>query len=254
MANKSSANKHYQVLQKVMPHLRRQGVDAKFGNKTWLWHDLEKQSDAKEVDIRAAIADLQNRGRVTFEISNAQVKFHGPDTLNIARIYATSAKVPSTQLATQFRKHGVYLTADLLSATAWMQHTHPNITNGREEVVLTLHQSLIDKYDDGIVRYSSLDVADDSWEKRAANVRRRDALEAARGSLQSEFRVIRVWGKQSRSGAFTITKARADGNYWRLEVLTENGRIRAQRTPERVVQYDLETTKLGIPDAIKQFR
>lgn len=254
MANKSSANKHYQVLQKVMPHLRRQGVDAKFGNKTWLWHDLEKQSKAKEADIRAAIADLQNRGRVTFELSNAQVKFHGPDTLNIARIYATSAKVPSTQLATQFRKHGVYLTADLLPATAWMQHTHPNITNGREEVVLTLHQSLIEKCEDGTVRYSSLDVPDDSWEKRAANVRRRDALEAARGSLQSEFRVIRVWGKQSRSGTFTITKARADGNYWRLEVLTENGRIRAQRTPERVVQYDLATTKLGIPDAIKRFR
>lgn len=254
MANKSSANKHYQVLQKVMPHLRRQGVDAKFGNKTWLWRDLEKQAKAKEADIRAAIEDLQNRSRVTFELSNTQIKFHGPDTLNIARIYAAAAKVPSTQLATQFRKHGVYLTADLLPATAWMQRTHPNITNGREEIVLTLHQSLIDRHEDGMVRYSSLDVADDSWEKRAANVKRRDALEAARGSLQSEFRVIRVWGKQSRSGAFTITKARADGNYWRLEVLTEKGRIRAYRTPERVVQYDLATTKLGIPDAIKRFR
>lgn len=254
MAKKQAANKHYQVLQKVMPLLRRQGADARFGNKTWLWSDLEKQSKAKEADIRAAIADLQNRRRVTFELSNAQIKFLHPDDLNIARVYSKSAMVPSTQLATQFRKHGVYLTADLLPSTAWMQHTHPNITNGREEVVLTLHQSLIDRYDDGIVRYSNLDVADDSWEKRAANIRRRDALEAARGSLQSEFRVIRVWSKQSRSGTFTITKARADGNYWRLEVLTEQGRIRAYRTPERVVQYDLAITKLGIPDAIKRFR
>ncbi len=254
MAKKQAANKHYQVLQKVMPLLRRQGADARFGNKTWLWSDLEKQSEAKEADIRAAIADLQKRSRVTFELSNAQIKFLQPDDLNIARIYSKSAKVPSTQLATQFRKHGVYLTADLLPSTAWMQHTHPNITNGREEVVLTLHQSLIDKYDDGIVRYSSLEVPDDSWEKRAANIRRKDALEAARGSLQSSFRVIRVWGKQSRSGAFTITKARADGNYWRLEDLTDKGRIRAYRSPERVIQYDLATTKLGVPDAIKRFR
>jgi hypothetical protein len=253
MSKQRSANKHYQVLQKVMPHLRRQGADARFGNKTWLWHDIEKQSKTSEAEIRAAIADLERRRKVTFELSSAQVKFHGPDTLNIARIYANSAKVPSTTLATQFRKHGVYLTADLLPGTAWMQHTHPNITNGREEVVLTLHQSLIDKYEDGIVRYSSLDVADDSWEKRAANVRRRDALTAARGSLKNEFRVIRVWGKHSRAGTFTITKARADGNYWRLEVLTEKGRMRAYRTPERVVQYDLATTKLGVPDALKNF-
>lgn len=153
MAKKQSANKHYQVLQKVMPHLRRQGADAKFGNKTWLWSDLEKQAKAKEADIRAAIADLQDRSRVTFELSNAQIKFHSPDTLNIARIYATSAKVPSTQLATQFRKHGVYLIADLLPATSWMQRTHPNITNGREEIVLTLHQGLIHKYEDKFVRY-----------------------------------------------------------------------------------------------------
>jgi hypothetical protein len=134
-----------------------------------------------------------------------------------------------------------------------MQHTHPNITGGREEVVLTLHQSLIDKSADGIVWYSSLDVPDDSWEKRAANFRRRDALEAVKGSLKSKFRVIRVWSKQLRSGAFTITKARADGNYWRLETLTDKGRIRACRTPERVIQYDLATTELGVPDAIKRF-
>ena len=197
---------------------------------------------------------MQKRRKVTFELSNAQIKFIGPDTLNIARIYASSSKEPSTQLATQIRKHGVYLITDLLPETSLMQHTHPNITSGREEVVLTLHQSLIERYDDGLVRYSSLELHDDSWEKRAANVRRRDALEAARGSLQSEFRVIRVWGKRSRSGTFTITKARADGNYWRLEVLTDRGRIRAYRTPERVVQYDLATTKLGVPDAIKRFR
>ena len=254
MAKKQAANKHYQVLQKVMPLLRRQGADARFGNKTWLWSDLEKQSEAKEADIRAAIADLQKRSRVTFELSNAQIKFLQPDDLNITRIYSKSAKVPSTQLATQFRKHGVYLTADLLPATSWMQLTHPNITNGREEVVLTLHQSLIDKYEDGIVRYSSLDVQDDSWEKRAANIRRKEALNSAKGSAQSQFRVIRVWGKQSPTGAFNVTKARADSNYWRIEVLTDRGRIRAYRTPERVIQYDLATTKLGVPDAIKRFR
>jgi hypothetical protein len=254
MTRKGSSTTHYLTLQKIMPYLRRQGADAKFGNKTWLWSDLERQCKAKESDIRAAIADLQTRRNVTFELSNAQIKFCSPDDLNIARVYAASAKVPSTQLAQQFRKHGVYLVTDLLPATAWMQHTHPNITGGREEVVLTLHQSLIDKSTDGIVWYSSLEVSDDSWEKRAANVRRRDALEAAKGSLKSEFRVIRVWGKQSRSGAFTITKARADGNYWRLETLTDKGRIRAYRTPERVIQYDLATTKLGVPDAIKRFR
>jgi len=253
MARKGSSTKHYLTLQKIMPYLRRQGSDASFGNRTWLWSDLERQCKAKESDIRAAIADLQTRRKVTFELSNAQIKFHAPDDLNLARVYASSAKVPSTQLAQQFRKHGVYLITDLLPATAWMQHTHPNITGGREEVVLTLHQSLIDKYDDGIVWYSSLDVPDDSWEKRAANVRRRDALEAAKGSLKSEFRVIRVWGNQSRSGAFTITKATADGNYWRLETLTDKGRIRAYRTPERVIQYDLACTKLGVPDAIKRF-
>ena len=254
MARKRSSTKHYLTLQKIMPHLRRQGADAKFGNKTWLWSDLEQQSKAKESDIRAAIADLQLRRKVTFELSNAQIKFQAPDDLNIARVYAASSKVPSTQLAQQFRKHGVYLITDLLPATSWMQHTHPNITNGREEIVLTLNQSLIDKYDDGIVWYSSLDVPDDSWEKRAANVRRRDALEAAKGSLKNEFRVIRVWGKPSPSGAFNITKARADANYWRLETLTDKGRIRAYRTPERVIQYDLATTKLGVPDAIKRFR
>jgi hypothetical protein len=254
MAVQRSANKHYQILQKVIPHLCRQGVDSRFGNKTWLWSDLERQSSVKESDIRAAIADLQSRRTVAFELSDAQIKFHAPDDLNLARVYAASAKVPSTQLAQQFRKHGVYLITDLLPATAWMQRTHPNITGGREEVVLTLHESLIDKSADGIVWYSSLEVPDDSWEKRAANVRRRDALEAVKGSLKREFRVIRVWGKQSRSGKFTITKARADANYWRLETLTDRGRIRAYRTPERVIQYDLATTKLGVPNAIKRFR
>jgi hypothetical protein len=254
MAKQRSATKHYDTLRKIMPYLRRQGADAKFGNKTWLWSDLEKQSRAKEADIRAAIADLQARRNVSFELSNGQIKFNAPDNLNIARVYASSAKVPSTQLASQFRKHGVYLITDLLPATSWMQRTHPNITNGREEIVLTLHQSLIEKGEDGIVWYSSLDVPDDSWEKRAANVRRKDALEAARGSLSEEFRVIRVWGKQSRSGQFAITKARADTNYWRVETLTEKGRIRAYRTPERVIQYDLATTRLGVPDAITRFR
>ena len=51
MAKKQAANKHYQVLQKVMPLLRLQGADARFGNKTWLWSDLEKQSKAKEAAI-----------------------------------------------------------------------------------------------------------------------------------------------------------------------------------------------------------
>ncbi len=254
MARKGSSAKHYLTLQKIMPYLCRQGGDSRFGNKTWLWSDLESQSSAKESDIRAAIADLQTRRKVTFELSDAQIKFHAPDDLNLARVYAAAAKVPSTQLAQQFRKHGVYLITDLLPATAWMQRTHPNITGGRAEVVLTLHQSLIDKSADGIVWYSSLNVPDDSWEKRAANVRRRDALEAAKGSIKSEFRVIRVWGKPSPSGAFNITKARADANYWRLETLTDKGRIRAYRTPERVIQYDLSTTKLGVPDAIKRFR
>jgi hypothetical protein len=254
MAKTRSANKRYQILQKVMPHLRRQGADAKFGNKTWLWSDLEKQSGAKEADIRGAIADLQSRRNVSFELSNRHIKFNAPDNLNIARVYASSAKAPSTQLASQFRKHGVYLITDLLPATSWMQRTHPNITNGREEIVLTLNQSLIEKGEDGIVWYSSLDIPDDSWEKRAANVRRKDALEAARGPLSKEFRVIRVWGKQSRSGKFNIIKSRADANYWRLETLTDKGRIRAYRTPERVIQYDLATTKLGVPDELKRFR
>jgi hypothetical protein len=134
-----------------------------------------------------------------------------------------------------------------------MQVTHPNITAGREEIVLALHQSLIKMYDDGIVRYSSLEVPDDSWERRAANIRRRDALKAARGSLSSHFRVIRVDGRILPKSGFNITDARADANYWRLEILTENGRFRAYRTPERVIQYDLATTKLGIPDTIRQF-
>lgn len=235
-----------------MPHLRRQGVDAKFGNKTWLWHDLEKQSDAKEVDIRAAIADLQDRSRVKFDLLNAQIKFLHPDDLNIARVYSKSAKVPSTQLATQFRKHGVYLTADLVPSTSWMQHTHPNITGGREEIVLTFHQSLIKRLESGLICYSSLTALDESW-KRAPNIARRNALSAAKTSLSNCFRVIRVDGKTSRSGRFTITKSRADGNYWRLERLTEKGEIVAYRTAERVIQYDLATTKLGVPDAIKRF-
>jgi len=251
MTTDISSNKHFAVLEKVMPYLRRQGKEAKFGNKTWTWQDLTIATAIKPSVIRTAIADLCKKKNVDIVYDSQTVKFNGPPDLNMVRIYARKAKAPSTELAKAFRLHGVYLTTPLVSSTSWMRKSDRRVSSGREEIALTLQQSLIKREGRQII-YSSFELPDDSWEKRTANKSRRDALRGCEHRMQEHFRVVRVKGIKSKSGEFKIKSAIPDKNYWRLLEVSDQGRIRAVRTDQRAVIYDLSNTELGIPSLIKQ--
>ena len=246
MSKDPSANKHFAVLEKILPYLIRQGKDREFGNKTWEWQALADVSGVEPVKIRAAISDIEKRYKPLFSYDGGKLKFSGPPDLNFARLYAKWAKAPSTDLAEDYRKHGVYLTTQLMPQTSWMRETDKRINHGRQEVVLTLDQSLI-KMDAGVVRYSSLEVPDDSWETRAANKSRTAALQGIVGRLKKHIRVIRIDGQRTRSGRFSITNSRVDKNYWVLEQVTPRGRIVARRTDQKAILYDLAVTELGVP-------